>query len=114
VPGVSFPAWHLGAVRFSLASSGIGLSTNEMICYQPLRTGRIAVGYHPPVNPVGDDVERRTFVAADRLLATRDCIPCWRPVARTAGRDVALGGVTVRTPNIINPVGANDFRPGVE
>jgi hypothetical protein len=60
------------------------------------------------------NVERRTFVAADRLRATRDRIPCWRHVARTAGRDIAIGGVTVKTPNIINAVGANDFRPGVE
>jgi hypothetical protein len=65
-------------------------------------------------HPAGDNVRWRTFATADRLPAPRDRIPRWRPVARAAGRDVALGGVTVRAPNNINAVGADDCRPGVE
>jgi photosystem II stability/assembly factor-like uncharacterized protein len=37
--GVSFPAWHLGAVRFSSASTGIGITTSAISCESRLPTG---------------------------------------------------------------------------
>jgi photosystem II stability/assembly factor-like uncharacterized protein len=49
VPGVSFAAWHLGAVLFSSPASGVGLTTNAIICDHRLRSGGIAVGYHRQV-----------------------------------------------------------------
>jgi photosystem II stability/assembly factor-like uncharacterized protein len=49
VPGVSFPAWHLGAVLFSSPSSGVGLTANQIICDHRLSSGGIAVGYHRQV-----------------------------------------------------------------
>lgn len=47
--GVSFPAWHLGAVRFSSASTGIGITTSAIGCDYPLPTGGIEVGQRPQV-----------------------------------------------------------------
>ncbi len=49
VPGVSFPAWHLGAVLFGSPSSGVGLTANQIICDHRLSSGGIAVGYHRQV-----------------------------------------------------------------
>ena len=47
--GVSFPAWHLGAVRFSSASIGIGITTSAIGCDYPLPTGGIEVGQQSQV-----------------------------------------------------------------
>lgn len=49
VPGVSFAAWHLGAVRFSSSSTGVGLTTSAISCDHRLPTGGIAVGEHSQV-----------------------------------------------------------------
>jgi photosystem II stability/assembly factor-like uncharacterized protein len=47
--GVSFPAWRLGAVRFSSASIGIGITTSAIGCDYPLPTGGIEVGQQSQV-----------------------------------------------------------------
>jgi photosystem II stability/assembly factor-like uncharacterized protein len=49
LPGVSFAAWHLGAVRFSSSSTGVGLTTSAIGCDHRLPTGAIEVGQHSQV-----------------------------------------------------------------
>ena len=49
VPGVGFAAWHLGAVRFSSSSNGIGLTTSAIGCDHRLPTGGIEVNEHSQV-----------------------------------------------------------------
>jgi hypothetical protein len=57
LPGVSFPAWHLGAVRFSSTSTGVGLTTSAIICEQRLPSGGIEVSQHPQVTELARTVD---------------------------------------------------------
>jgi hypothetical protein len=47
--GVRFAAWHLGAVRFTSSSTGVGLTTSAIGCDRRLPTGGIEVSQHSQV-----------------------------------------------------------------
>jgi photosystem II stability/assembly factor-like uncharacterized protein len=52
LPGWSFAAWRLGAVRFSSASTGIGITTSAIGCDYRSPTGGILVSQHSQVTQV--------------------------------------------------------------
>ena len=87
LPGVSFAAWHLGAVRFSSSSTGVGLTTSAIGCDHRLPTGGIEVprfyallvgalrdGDPPPVDPYDAVATLRVLEAARRSAASREVV----------------------------------------
>lgn len=43
-PGVAFPGWHMGAVQFFSATSGVGVTAENFPCYRPIKGGGAEVG----------------------------------------------------------------------
>jgi photosystem II stability/assembly factor-like uncharacterized protein len=48
---VALPAWHMGAVQFFSATSGVGLTAETFPCFRPIRGGSQEVGFQR--QPVG-------------------------------------------------------------
>ena len=84
---MSFAAWHLGAVRFSSSSTGVGLTTSAIGCDHRLPTGGIEVprfyallvgalrdGDPPPVDPYDAVATLRVLEAARRSAASREVV----------------------------------------
>jgi hypothetical protein len=78
-PGVAFPGWHMGAVQFLSASSGVGITAEDFPCFHQV-TGGVEAG------------SRRQLV---RLAVTSDGGRSWRVTGRTLPIGSVAGGAGV-------------------
>lgn len=80
VPGASVAAWHLGAVRFFTATSGVGITAGRFPCFRRIRGGeQQEIGFQS--EPV-------------RLASTSDGGRSWRIIGRTLPFRQVPGGAT--------------------
>lgn len=76
-PGVAFAGWHMGAVQFLSASSGVGITAENFPCFRPIRGG-VEVG-----------VQRQAVT----LAASSDGGRSWRVTGATIPLGPVRGGV---------------------
>lgn len=89
-PGVAFPAWHMGAVHFFSASSGVGITTDTFPCFVHIKNGGLPYQRQPVRLAVTSDAGRSWRIVGGRL-----------PVGPASGRFAGPERVVARSPSTV-------------